>query len=98
MSDMFDETAALKEQIAKMAAQMEVLKVQAAKANAPRKLSFKVSEKGGMSIYGLNGRWPVTLYKDQWIRLLDHKDKILAFLEENAEDFTTKGDLSVYKD
>lgn len=90
-TDQCDDAAALRAQIALMQQQMETLKVQAAKANAPRnKLSFKVSEKGGMSIYGLNGRWPVTLYKDQWIRLLNHKDDIIQFLEDNADDLAQK--------
>ncbi len=46
------------------------------------KLEFKVSEKGGVSVYGL-GRFPVTLYYEQWIRLLDSTDALRAFLEEN---------------
>ncbi|HLI63424.1 MAG TPA: hypothetical protein VKV05_08485 [Terriglobales bacterium] len=45
-------------------------------------LDFKVSEKGGVSVYGL-GRFPVTLYYEQWIRLLDQAEQIRAFLEEN---------------
>jgi len=45
-------------------------------------LEFKVSEKGGMSVYGL-GRFPVTLYYEQWIRLLDQVDQIREFLEAN---------------
>lgn len=45
-------------------------------------LDFKVSEKGGMSVYGL-GRFPVTLYYEQWIRLLDQADQLREFLEAN---------------
>lgn len=45
-------------------------------------LRLKVSEKGGLSLYGL-GRFPVTLYKEQWIRLLDYTDEIRSFLKEN---------------
>jgi hypothetical protein len=45
-------------------------------------LEFKVGEKGGVSVYGL-GRFPVTLYYEQWNRLLDTADKLRAFLEEN---------------
>ena len=45
-------------------------------------IDFKVSEKGGVSVYGL-GRFPVTLYYEQWIRLLDHAEQIKEFLEEN---------------
>ena len=45
-------------------------------------LEFRVGEKGGVSVYGL-GRFPVTLYYEQWIRLLDAADGLRAFLEEN---------------
>lgn len=45
-------------------------------------LEFRVSEKGGVSVYGL-GRFPVTLYYEQWIRLLDQTENLRAFLEEN---------------
>ena len=45
-------------------------------------LYLKVSEKGGLSVYGL-GRFPVTLYKEQWKRLLDFTTEIRAFLQEN---------------
>jgi hypothetical protein len=46
------------------------------------RLEFRVGEKGGVSVYGL-GRFPVTLYYEQWIRLLDSSDQLRAFLEEN---------------
>jgi hypothetical protein len=45
-------------------------------------LEFRVGEKGGVSVYGL-GRFPVTLYYEQWMRLLDASDKLREFLEEN---------------
>jgi hypothetical protein len=45
-------------------------------------LEFRVGEKGGVSVYGL-GRFPVTLYYEQWIRLLDTADSLRNFLEEN---------------
>ncbi|MGH9738048.1 MAG: hypothetical protein ACRD4X_05615 [Candidatus Acidiferrales bacterium] len=45
-------------------------------------LEFRVGEKGGVSVYGL-GRFPVTLYYEQWIRLLDAADSLRNFLEEN---------------
>jgi len=48
-------------------------------------LEFKVGEKGGASVYGL-GRFPVTLYYEQWIRLLDAGEKLRAFLEKNKTD------------
>ena len=46
------------------------------------KLEFRVSEKGGVSVYGL-GRFPVTLYYEQWIRLLDVAEDLRTFLEAN---------------
>ncbi|MGA8430971.1 MAG: hypothetical protein WB729_14205 [Candidatus Sulfotelmatobacter sp.] len=45
-------------------------------------MDFKVSEKGGVSVYGL-GRFPVTLYYEQWTRLLGAAEELKAFLEEN---------------
>lgn len=45
-------------------------------------LSLKVSEKGAVSVYGM-GRFPVTLYQEQWERLLAHSDAIRKFIEEN---------------
>ena len=47
-------------------------------------ITFKVGEKGGLSVYGL-GRFPVTLYKEQWLRLLAVTDEIRAFIQENDE-------------
>jgi hypothetical protein len=52
-------------------------------------LDFKVSEKGGMSVYGL-GRFPVTLYYEQWIRLLDQVEQIRQFLEANKSSMHLK--------
>ena len=55
------------------------------KAGASRRtgqLDFRVGEKGGVSVYGL-GRFPVTLYYEQWTRLLDASKELRAFLEEN---------------
>jgi hypothetical protein len=53
-------------------------------------LEFRVSEKGGVSVYGL-GRFPVTLYYEQWTRLLDASDKLREFLEENKSKLKLKG-------
>ena len=50
---------------------------------------MKVSEKGGVSIYGL-GRFPVTLYKEQWLRLLDMADDIRSFIAENESKLKAK--------
>ncbi|HEY1271394.1 MAG TPA: hypothetical protein VGF08_05395 [Terriglobales bacterium] len=51
-------------------------------ARAAGSLTFKVSEKGAVSVYGM-GRFPVTLYYEQWVRLLEAGDKLREFLEEN---------------
>jgi hypothetical protein len=51
-------------------------------ARRSRSLEFRVGEKGGVSVYGL-GRFPVTLYYEQWIRLLDAATDLRPFLEEN---------------
>ncbi len=61
----------------------------ALKAKGPKPMSLKVSDKGGVSVYGL-GRFPVTLYKEQWVRLLDFGDEIRAFLNDNAAKLKTK--------
>jgi hypothetical protein len=53
-------------------------------------LEFRVGEKGGVSVYGL-GRFPVTLYYEQWIRLLDASSDLRAFLEENKSRLKLKG-------
>jgi hypothetical protein len=48
-------------------------------------VSMKVSEKGGLSVYGL-GRFPVTLYQEQWLRLLDMDKEIRAFIEQHQSE------------
>jgi len=55
------------------------------------KIEFKVSEKGGVSVYGL-GRFPVTLYYEQWIRLLEASDSLRNFLEENKAKLKLRSD------
>lgn len=54
-------------------------------------LEFRVSEKGGVSVYGL-GRFPVTLYYEQWSRLLDASEGLRTFLEENKPKLKLKPD------
>lgn len=60
-----------------------------APVGAPKKIYFKVGEKGGVSVYGLN-RFPVTLYKEQWERVIEHIDELKQFLEDNAHRLRTK--------
>jgi hypothetical protein len=52
-------------------------------------VSLKISEKGGVSVYGL-GRFPVTLYKEQWAKLLDMADSIRAFIRDNEASLKAK--------
>ncbi len=65
-------------------AELERLKAEnaALKARGSRGISMKVSEKGAVSVYGL-GRFPVTLYQEQWLKLLDLAEDIRAFIREN---------------
>ena len=53
------------------------------------KLAMKVSEKGALSVYGM-GRFPVTLYKEQWLRLLAMAEDIKAFIEANNDNLKSK--------
>jgi hypothetical protein len=59
------------------------------KKTAARGVTLKVSEKGGVSVYGL-GRFPVTLYKEQWAKLLDMADDIRAFIRDNEASLKAK--------
>lgn len=72
-------------------AELERLKMENAslKKGAAKGVSMKVSEKGGLSVYGL-GRFPITLYKEQWIKLLDLADDIRTFIQANSENLKTK--------
>jgi len=76
----------LKAELERLRAENERLKAQ-----RTRGVSLKVSEKGGVSVYGL-GRFPVTLYKEQWAKLLDMADDIRAFIRENDGQLKTKGE------
>lgn len=67
----------LKAEIEKLRAENAALKARGGKG-----LSLRVSEKGAVSLYGM-GRFPVTLYQEQWLRLLDFADEIRAFIQEN---------------
>lgn len=63
------------------------------KSRGARGISMKVSEKGAVSIYGL-GRFPVTLYKEQWLKLLEMADDIRAFIKENDAKLKTKAQVA----
>jgi hypothetical protein len=72
-------------------AELERLKAEnaALKAQATRGISIKVSEKGGVSVYGL-GRFPVTLYKEQWTKLLDLAEDIRGFIKSHEAELKAK--------
>ena len=72
------------EELARLRAENERLK-----RTQSRGVSLKVSEKGGVSVYGL-GRFPVTLYKEQWTKLLDMADEIRAFIRDNDANLKAK--------
>ena len=75
----------LKAEIARLKAENERLR-----RRDDRALSMKVSQKGALSLYGL-GRFPVTLYKEQWTRLLDAANDIRTFLKDNDAQLKSKG-------
>lgn len=78
----------LKAQIEALRAENEALRAKKATA---QKLSLKVSGKGALSVYGM-GRFPVTLYAEQWEKLLAHVEEIKAFLKTNDKHLTRKSD------
>lgn len=61
----------------------------ALKKSSSKGVSMKVSEKGGLSVYGL-GRFPITLYKEQWVKLLDLADEIRAFVTAHDSELKSK--------
>lgn len=69
-------------------AELEKVKAQKDKVRTGE-LSFKVSEKGAVSVYGL-GRFPVTLYQEQWVRLLGVTEDLKKFIAENSSKLKVK--------
>ncbi len=59
------------------------------KKGAATGITMKVSEKGGLSVYGM-GRFPITLYKEQWLKLMDMSDAMRAFISANDSLLKTK--------
>ena len=74
----------LKAELEKLRAENEALKRRTAKGT-----SLKVSDKGAVSVYGL-GRFPVTLYQEQWVKLLDLADDIRQFIKDNQDKLKKK--------
>lgn len=65
-------------------AELERLRAEneALKTKKLRRITLKVSEKGALSLYGM-GRFPVTLYKEQWLKVVDMSDEIRLFIRDN---------------
>ena len=82
---MAEETA--EQKLARLEAENRALRQEVERK--PGQLRLKVSEKGALSLYGL-GRFPVTLYKEQWVRLLDFSDEIRSFLRDNDQQLKAK--------
>ncbi len=78
------DTDDIKAELEKLRAENEALKRSSSKG-----LSLRVSEKGAVSVYGL-GRFPVTLYKEQWLRLLDMSEDIKLFIKQNEAQLKSK--------
>lgn len=76
----------MKAELERLRAENEVLKKKKSSGGA---LSMKVSEKGALSVYGM-GRFPVTLYKEQWVKLLGIAEDIKKFIEENDDKLKAK--------
>ena len=74
----------LKAELAKLKAENEALKARTSKG-----ISLKVSEKGGVSVYGM-GRFPVTLYKEQCLKLIEMGEDIKRFIAENNDKLKAK--------
>jgi hypothetical protein len=76
-------------------AELERLRAEnaALKKTSSKGLNMKISEKGALSIYGM-GRFPVTLYQEQWLKLLDMAEDIRTFIAANTDKLKTKASAS----
>jgi hypothetical protein len=83
---MNNDEARLRDELEKLKAENEMLKT---KRKGPGEITFKVSQKGALSVYGL-GRFPVTLYKEQWERLLVKLDELKRFIKDNEGTLKTR--------
>jgi hypothetical protein len=77
----------MRAELERLKAENEALK----KQSGPKAISMKVSEKGALSIYGM-GRFPVTLYQEQWLALMNMEKDIRAFIAANATTLKKKGE------
>ena len=77
----------LEAQLDALVEENKALKTKAANGNG---ISYKVSAKGCVSVYGLNRRFPVSLYAQQWLKLSDHMEDIETFIKEHKGDLAWK--------
>ena len=80
-----DQVSAMMEEMTRLKMENESLK----KVKGEKPLTMKVSEKGAVSVYGLN-RFPVTLYKQQWVKLLEISEEIKEFIATNDDALVEK--------
>jgi hypothetical protein len=90
-NDMPVNVAEIQEELRRMRAENEALK---AKQPKPRKPTLRVSQKGAISIYGLQ-RFPVTLYASTWKTVFGMQAEILKFIEDNTASLAKKGEVPV---
>ena len=82
------ETITLEQQLEKLKLENEQLKKDVASKTKP--LHCKVSVKGALSLYGLNARFPVTLYKEQWLKVINFIPSLQAFISDHDGEFSSK--------
>lgn len=90
---MSNEVNELKAQLDALKAENEALKNPVRK---DRVLTMKITEKGGLSVYGM-GRFPITLYKSQWLKLIPFVDDIQTFIIANGDKLTDKSKVEFKK-
>ena len=77
-------------QMSRAELEAEIARLKEAAKAKPRSLTCKVSQKGAVSVYGM-GRFPVTLYREQWERLGEFMPEVQSFIADHAESLATKG-------
>jgi hypothetical protein len=85
-------TVEMEKEIEMLREQNAILKAKAEAGKRSGVLTLRVSAKGAISIYGLSAKFPTTLYASQWQRLLQKKEDILAFIEANKGQLSSKED------
>lgn len=90
------DAAAIAAIMAENAAIKQKLAEAEAKLSSVNPVSFKVTEKGAVSLYGL-GRFPVTLYQSQWDRVFSETENLKKFMEENKDKIAAKPEKATKK-